>query len=543
MKKIYLSAVALLLGSTLNAQDAFWTETKYRGAFDITDNSAKTDWTDGWANFDPENTVYGATTITASTDITTNTTWSGIVLLKNKVYVKNGATLTIEPGTIIRGDKATQGSLIISRGAKIIADGTVNKPIVFTSNEAAGSRSEGDWGGLVILGKAVNNQPNGVASIEGLTESEDTKFGGTDDKDNSGIIRYVRIEFAGIALQPNKEINGITFGSVGNKTVVDNVQVSFSGDDSFEWFGGAVDCKHLIAYRGLDDDFDTDFGYRGRVQFGLIIRDASLSDAIGDSNGFESDNDAAGSSAKPLTAPVFSNITSVGPKGDGTVVLPSGEKFEKAFRLRRNTATSVFNSIITGWEKGLSIEGSPVEDNITGDTMVFANNTLVNFSTKSKVVTASASFFQPWFGPKSNDTTALIADIKWADLFKGLGSKIDARLTTGSVIATNADFTHKKFKEKAASISEITTIVTEAKIYPNPMNGNGVISFDLPTTSELTINLFDVTGKMISTLAKGSFETGVNNVAINASTLENGIYLVAISNGVSTETIRLAVEK
>ena len=543
MKKIYLSAVALLLGSTLNAQDAFWTETKYRGAFDITDNSAKTDWTDGWANFDPENTVYGATTITASTDITTNTTWSGIVLLKNKVYVKNGATLTIEPGTIIRGDKATQGSLIISRGAKIIADGTVNKPIVFTSNEAAGSRSEGDWGGLVILGKAVNNQPNGVASIEGLTESEETKFGGTDDTDNSGIIRYVRIEFAGIALQPNKEINGITFGSVGNKTVVDNVQVSFSGDDSFEWFGGAVDCKHLIAYRGLDDDFDTDFGYRGRVQFGLIIRDASMSDAQGDSNGFESDNDAAGSSAKPLTAPVFSNITSVGPKGDGTLVLPSGEKFEKAFRLRRNTATSVFNSIITGWEKGLSIEGSPVEDNITGDTMVFANNTLVNFSTKSKVVTALASFYQPWFGPKSNDTTALIADIKWADLFKGLGSKIDARLTTGSVIATNADFTHKKFKEKAASISEITTIVTEAKIYPNPMNGNGVISFDLPTTSELTINLFDVTGKMISTLAKGSFETGVNNVAINASTLENGIYLVAISNGVSTETIRLAVEK
>ena len=175
--------------------------------------------------------------------------------------------------------------------------------------------------------------------------------------------------------------------------------------------------------------------------------------------------------------------------------------------------------------------------------MVFANNTLVNFSIKSKVVTASASFYQPWFGPKSNDTTALMADIKWADLFKGLGSKIDARLTTGSVIATNADFTHKKFKEKAASISEITTIVTEAKIYPNPMNGNGVISFDLPTTSELTINLFDITGKMISTLAKGSFESGVNNVAINASTLENGIYLVAISNGVSSETIRLAIEK
>jgi hypothetical protein len=445
MKKIYLSVSAILLGTLIHAQNAFWTPTEYKGAFPISDNSDKTNWTAKWTNFDPENTVYGATNQTVSTDITTNTTWSGIIKLENKIYVKNGATLTILPGTVIRGDKATQGSLIITRGSRIIAEGTADKPIIFTSNANVGERAEGDWGGLVLLGNALNNQPGGFANIEGLTATDDTRFGGNDDNDNSGVLKYVRVEFAGVALQPNKEINGVTFGSVGNKTIVDYVQVSFSGDDSFEWFGGTVDCKHLVAYRGLDDDFDTDFGYRGRVQFGLIVRDSEMSDAIGDSNGFESDNDANGSNAKPLTAPVFSNITMIGPKGDGTGTLPSGEKFEKAFRLRRNTATSVFNSIIVGWEKGLSIETSSTEDNFTGDTAVFANNTMAGLALKSNVVTALPTFYNSWFGSKGNDTLSTVADLKLVNAFPGLGKVIDARLQNGSTVATGADFKNKKF--------------------------------------------------------------------------------------------------
>lgn len=530
--------------------NAFWTETKYRGAFNVTDNTSKTDWTDGWANFDPENTPYGATTTTVSSDVTTNTTWSGIVKLENKIYVKNGATLTIAPGTIIRGDKTTQGTLIITKGAKINASGTKENPIVFTSNQAVGSRAEGDWGGVILLGKAINNQPGSKANIEGITPSVDTEFGGTDDTDSSGILKFVRIEFAGIALQPNKEVNGLTFGSVGSKTAVDYVQVSFSGDDSFEWFGGTVDCKHLIAYRGLDDDFDTDFGYRGRVQFGLIVRDAELSDAAGDSNGFESDNDAAGSSAKPLTSAVFSNITMVGPKGNGTITLPNGEKFEKAFRIRKNSSISVFNTVAIGWEKGLSIEGSAVEDNLIGDTMTFANNTLVNFANKTNVVTATPGFYQPWFGPNNNDTTTVISDVKWIDLFLDLGTKIDARLAEGSKIATTADFTSKKFVgglkkegEGSASISDLTTIGSDAIIYPNPMNQSGVLSFNLPATTTLNVFMYDITGKVVANIFDGTLEAGENKLTINTSSIETGIYLIAISNGVSTETIRLAVEK
>ena len=261
MKKIYLSFITIALASALNAQDAFWTVTNYRGAFPITDGTTATDWTAGWSNFDPQTTAYPATVTTVSANILTNTTWSGVIRLENKIYVKNNATLTILPGTIIRGDKLTQGTLIVTRGAKINANGTASNPVVFTSNEAAGTRLPGDWGGLVLLGLAKNNQPGGVANIEGIVPTTDTQFGGNFDNDNSGSLTYVRIEFAGIALEPNKEINGLTCGSVGSATVIDYVQVTSSGDDSFEWFGGTVNCKHLIAYRGLDDDFDTDYGY------------------------------------------------------------------------------------------------------------------------------------------------------------------------------------------------------------------------------------------------------------------------------------------
>jgi hypothetical protein len=283
MKKIYtlLTAFALSISVYSQMQNFTWDVTSYKGAFPVTDNTPNTDWTYGWANFNPNETNYPVTSLTIENDITSNTTLQGVVLLKNKVYVKNNSTLTILPGTIIRGDYTTQGTLIVTKGSKIIANGTESDPIVFTSNQNATFRAEGDWGGLVLLGKARNNQPGGVAYIEGITQSSDTEYGGNDDHDNSGSLKYVRIEFAGIPLEPNKEINGLTFGSVGDGTIIDYIQVSHSGDDSYEWFGGTVNCKHLISYSTTDDDFDTDFGYRGNVQFGLGIRNPEMYDAAG----------------------------------------------------------------------------------------------------------------------------------------------------------------------------------------------------------------------------------------------------------------------
>jgi hypothetical protein len=170
--------------------------------------------------------------------------------------------LTIEAGTVIVGKKGTAGlnpgTLVIHRGSKIYAEGTAAKPIIFSSAES--SKAPGDWGGLVVCGKATNNQPGGFATLEG---SYGAHHGGSDNADNSGIIKYVRLEYAGFPILTDKEINTLTLGSVGSGTVVSYVQASYGLDDAFEWFGGTVNCDHLVAFKTTDDDFDCDFGYRG----------------------------------------------------------------------------------------------------------------------------------------------------------------------------------------------------------------------------------------------------------------------------------------
>jgi hypothetical protein len=525
MKKIYNLMTALCIGASAFAQDAFWTPTTYRGAFPVTDNTPATDWTSGWANFDPETTVYPATVTTVSADITSNTTWSGVVKLMNKVYVKNNATLTIAPGTIIRGDKLTQGTLIITRGAKIMADGTAANPIIFTSNEAVGARNEGDWGGLVLLGLAKNNQPGGVANIEGIVPTTDSQFGGNFDNDNSGTLRYVRVEFAGIALEPNKEINGITFGSVGSGTIVDYVQVTYSGDDSFEWFGGTVNCKHLIAYRGLDDDFDCDFGFRGKIQFALSIRDKDLYDAPGDSNAFECDNDAAGSTATPKTRPIFSNVTLVGPKGNGTTALPAGEKFEKAFRLRRNSAVSVLNSLVTGWEKGLSIEGAPVVANLNGDTMVFVNNILTNFAIPSwstgntnTVLNSggsTAAWYNSWWGVDGNDSTASLAQVNWVNMFPALGVTPDARLAVGSVAANGATFMNPVFYSVATPVVATTSFTYCQGATATALSATALTANTLRWYTQPTGGTYTTTAPVPSTTTAGTYTYYVSQANAN----------------------------
>lgn len=553
MKKNYLLCAALLASTMLSAQDAFWSVTNYKGAFPVTDNTPATDWTSGWSNFDPENTVYPATITTVSADITTNTTWSGVVKLQNKIYVKNNATLTIAPGTIIRGDKLTQATLIVTRGAKMIADGTASNPIVFTSNEAVGARNEGDWGGVVMLGLAKNNQPGGVANIEGIVPTTDTQFGGNFDTDNSGIVRYVRIEFAGIALEPNKEVNGITFGSVGSGTIVDNVQVSFSGDDSFEWFGGTVNGKHLIAYRGLDDDFDTDFGFRGKIQFFLSIRDKDLFDAPGDSNCFESDNDAAGSTAQPKTMPIFSNGTIVGPKGNGTIALPVGEKFEKAFRLRRNTSTSCFNTIVTGWEKGLSIEGTPVVNNVNGDSLVFASNLTTNFANNTNTIfnagtsggaASNSAFYTSFWGADGNDSTQTIAQINWVNLFPTLGVTPDARLNASSVAGSGANFMNAKFYSVAVPTTSTASYTFCAGATASALTANASLGNTLRWYTQATGGTFTTAAPTPSTTTAGTFtyyvsQANVNNdesqrIAINITVNALPATPTITANGVTT---------
>jgi len=411
-------------------------------------------------NVGASSTATAITNITAAAiyteiaaNISTNTTWTADkkYLLKGNVFVESGAELTIEPGTVIFGDKVTKGALVVARGAKIHAKGTESSPIVFTSSAPATFRNYGDWGGVVILGKAQNNQAT-TQKIEGISAtSGDNGFYGTNttiddasfNAESSGEFYYVRIEFAGIALSTDNELNGLTFGSVGSGTEVHHVQVSYSGDDSFEWFGGTVNTHHLVAYRGWDDEFDTDFGHTGKHQFLVSYRDPNFADKSG-SNGFESDNDGNGATDKfPLTAPTFTNVSFFGPFVYAALNTTTGalnnssvnNNYQHGAHIRRNSAIKVYNTLfvgtgkldgvlfekantaaefknnyiarITGTAKGTTVNGNGYDDsNFAADNIIAATLNAVDLSSNFTGLTTVASIDSPFVPLASGSSLA-----------------------------------------------------------------------------------------------------------------------------------------
>ena len=350
--------------------------------------------------------VVGKEVVVVDKAISASTTWSASkkYLLKSNIYVQAPAELTIEAGTIVKGDKVSKGALIINRGAKIHAKGTEANPIIFTSSAPANFRNYGDWGGLVLLGFANNNQGTSV-KIEGVsTEGSEDGFHGNKDNgshedDNSGELQYVRVEFAGIALSTDNELNGLTMGSVGNKTTIDHVQVSYSGDDSYEWFGGSVNAKYLIAYRGWDDDFDTDNGFSGRVQFGVSHRDPNIADKSG-SNGFESDNDAAGDALTPITSAKFSNMTWYGPgvyaayKAGAINKSNYNQNFQYGAHIRRNTAVQIYNTVFVGsYLDGINFENANAGATVQGCYFARMGVNVSNSVMKTPTGTYDFSYF------------------------------------------------------------------------------------------------------------------------------------------------------
>lgn len=388
-----------------------------------------------------------------------------IYKLRGLVYVTNGATLTIEPGTKIVGEADKNGALIITRGSKIMAEGTAANPIIFTSEKPSPKR--GDWAGVVILGNAPTNASfggaNGVGEIEGGINNSDGLglYGGNNAADNSGVLKYVRIEYAGYAFLPDKEINGLTFGGVGNGTKVDYVEVAYANDDSFEWFGGTVNCSHLISYKGLDDDFDTDNGFAGNIQFGIAVRDSQVADVSG-SNAFESDNDANGSTLTPQTSATFSNMTIIGPinsAAPGTI----NALFQNALQIRRNSSISVFNSVFTGFPVGLFVDatkGAPTDNNIVGNKLFFENNVLAGNTTPLKFgpststpTTYTLNDLTTWFNAKGNTILASTADVKLAGAWAPAGTTPNFTPSAGSPLLTGGAFTNPKL---AAWFTQVT---------------------------------------------------------------------------------------
>lgn len=420
-------------------------------------------------------------TITVSGRINADTTFrkANTYILKGLVYIVGNHTLTIEPGTVIKGSfsGADVAALIITRGSKINAQGTASEPIIFTS--AAPNPQSGDWGGIVICGKAsINtsyNGTNGLYQVEGgidngngdgLAGSGDAVVPTPVDNDNSGILQYVRIEYAGYAYQPDKEVNSLTMAAVGSGTTIDHIQVVYAKDDAYEWFGGTVNCKYLIAYKTQDDDFDTDNGFSGKVQFGLVIRDSVIAD-ISTSEAFESDNNASGTTATPKTRAIFSNITAIGPRATLTNI--GSSLFRAGAQIRRNSALSIFNSIIMGWPQGILIDattGTSTALNIEDSSLRMRNVTLagntvnLKFSGTAGASIVSDAALTSWFTSPyyNNDILTNASDAKLIQPFNYsapdptpfAGSNGNQKILGGGDFS-DAKFTGDTFFDKSAT--------------------------------------------------------------------------------------------
>ncbi|HEU4726902.1 MAG TPA: hypothetical protein VFT22_03405 [Kofleriaceae bacterium] len=340
----------------------------------------------------------GTSNLVRITDnITADTTFTAdkiYVLEKNlKVFVTPGHTLTIMPGTEIRGENGSV--LVISRGAKIMAQGTVEKPIVLTTSQPSGQKTPGFWGGLLVLGAAPINTnvkstpPSNEALFEAFSNADAAfgTFGGTTPDDNSGVIEYVRIEFAGFNFVADREFNNLTLCGVGSGTTIDFVQVHGGSDDGIEFFGGTVNVKHIVSSQNQDDGFDTDNGWSGKAQF-VIVQNVSHPATLPEAtNGYESDNHgtAASYEAEPRTLPTVSNVTLIGDHD-----WAGGSNFAAVFR--RGTGGHYSNHIWMNFQKGPEIRDAETRKQLDAGNLTVTSSILFhNDASASNLPAAQAT--------------------------------------------------------------------------------------------------------------------------------------------------------
>jgi hypothetical protein len=480
------------------------------------------------------------------------------------VNVDAGATLTIEPGTIIFGDRESKATLIINRGAYINAVGTPEYPIVFTSPESPGFREPGDWGGIIIAGYASVNTETGLFEIEGGTG---TIAGGgltPDDDDSSGVMKYVRLEYSGIAFAPDNEINGLSMAGVGRRTVIEYFQVSYNGDDAFEWWGGTINHKYLIALAPVDDDWDTDLGYSGKLQFGFSIRHPNIADISG-SNGFETDGNPTGDANRlPRTSPIYSNFTVIGPKA--TPESFANQNFRRGIHARRATQTSVFNSIIMGFPTGILLDGAAVANDAQAGELAIRNTIVAQggITTNVEGFDADAWFNTGGWGNAYYETSA---EVMLQSPFT-LANPNPIPMSQ-SPASTGADFSHTKLQDpfftpvsyrgafdpngdrwdlhwaeynpQLANYSVVTGVtpidnrIPEGFMleqnYPNPFNPTTVIRYTVPSRSLVNIVVYDQLGREVRSLVNQELDPGTYEANFDAGNLSSGTYFYKLTVG------------
>lgn len=525
--------------------------------------------------------------------------------LRGYTYIEDGATLTIEPGVVIVSDTPrTNSALCVNRGGKIIARGTKARPIVFTSSAPAGQRRTGDWGGLLICGKARLNVKAGEAALEGGIASATPGrgwYGGNDDNDNSGVLEYVRIEFAGIAAFPNEELNSLTLGAVGKGTTINHVQCTYNGDDAFEWFGGTVDSKYLIANRTVDDDFDTDFGFSGRIQFGIAQRYREIADQS-TSQCFESDNDGTGTYNLPRTSPVFSNMTLVGPIDDTSRSSGTGNEqwsaqYGSAAQVRRNSHMSLVNSVFVGFPRaGYELRGARTLTAASKDSLLVRNNSWYGikggglsvrlesgetavegmnaawlikpeFANSLTNGTGNISAYSPFSGiiardpetpnfvPNASLGNPSFANAGTVSLDNEFFERVNYRGAFDINVQERWDLPWANYNPVNTAYPQIFTSVNDAEIpsldivdirvMPNPASETATVRFSVPTQTVVSVDIYTMVGTKVMTILENYTTNahGIFDIPVTVSSLPVGTYSVQIRTEQGTASQMLTIVK
>jgi hypothetical protein len=519
-----------------------------------------------------------AAEVTIKDDISDNTTWTAdnTYLLDGLIFVDSLATLTIQPGTVIKGllsNNITTGdgasALIIRRGAKILADGTDQNPIIFTSEldnlsttEDLTETDRGLWGGLILLGSATTNQPTQQNQIEGIPPELNAKYGGSDDADNSGILRYISIRHGGFSIsgQPGDEINGLTMGAVGSGTTIEYIEVFSNFDDGYEWFGGTVNTKYLVAAFCGDDAFDYDQGFRGKHQFWFTIQGQDEAGRGGEHDGGD-DNETG----TPYAMPMITNVTYIGSGADTKGV--AGDGNDRALYFRDNAGGKYWSSVFTEYV-GVALK---IEDLGSGDdsrkqledgNLLLQNNYWWSFGGGSSLLELASG--DQWAADSLAANDNMLADpqlrgISWENGSEGLDPRplFNSPISGGAIhpdddfyanvnylgafdpnqdLWTNGwtaldelGFTGDLDGGPNAISEEYNSVLpydySMSQNYPNPFNPTTTIDFSLPKNGQVKLIIYNSVGQEVATLIDDVRSAGKYSVNFDASHLASGVYI------------------
>jgi hypothetical protein len=572
--------------------DQYFVQTDYVGAFGA-DN-----WLIGWTALDQLGYVAPVTSglnevRVTDADIapgaTVNWTADNVYILDGMVFVDAGATLNIEAGTIIKaedGQDTDASGLVVTRDGQIFAEGTATEPIIFTSinddlNGNLTYEDRGEWAGVVILGKAITNN-DGDKAVEGVNEidAERAKYGGDDDNHSSGVFRYVSIRHTGINVgsSTGNEIQGLTLGAVGAGTVIEYVESYASGDDGFEFFGGSVNTKYLIAAFCSDDAFDWDQGFRGKHQYWFAIQGTDLAGRVA-----EMDGAGGNDQGTPYAMPMLSNVTYLGPGSDAT---PTGDGGQLLY-FRDNTGGFYYNSIFSqyaGFEGSLAItiedtdnSGEKVEDSrkrLEAGDLKLENNLWWDFAAGNSINEFSdQDFVQAYLSDAANGNR--VADPQFGGVSRERDGGLDPRPVWGSPALTGAKTLNDDYFDQTSyvgafgsrlwitgwtaldqlgyvgvisgveedQLNAIPSAYTLTQNYPNPFNPSTSIQYALPQASNVKLTVYNVLGQEVAVLVNGLKSAGTHQVNWNANDLTSGIYVYRLEAGANIITKKMTLLK